>query len=43
MKKQDKTPEKQLSELEINNLPEKDFRVMTIKMKNEKKKSGGKD
>ena len=32
MKEQDKTPEKQLSELEISNLHEKDFRVMTVKM-----------
>ena len=32
MKKQDKTPEKQLSEVEIGNLHEKEFRVMIIKM-----------
>ena len=31
MKKQDKTPE-QLSEVEIGNLPNKEFRVMTVKM-----------
>ena len=31
MKKQDKTPE-QLSEVEIGNLPEKEFRVMIVKM-----------
>lgn len=32
MKEQDKTPEKQLSKLEISNLHGKDFRVMTVKM-----------
>ena len=32
MKKQDKTPEKQLNEVEIGNLPEKEFRVMIVKM-----------
>ena len=32
MKEQDKTPEKQLSEVEIGNLPEKEFRIMTVKM-----------
>ena len=32
MKKQDKTPGKQLNKLEISNLYEKDFRVMTVKM-----------
>ena len=31
MKDQDKTPEKQLSEVEIGNLPEKEFRVI-VKM-----------
>ena len=31
-KEQDKTPEKQLSEVEIVNLPEKLFRVMIVKM-----------
>ena len=30
MKEQDKTPEKQLSEVEISNLPEKEFRVMIV-------------
>ena len=29
MKEQDKTSEKQLNEVEIGNLPEKEFRVMT--------------
>ena len=32
MKGQDKTPEKQLKEVEIGNLPEKEFRVMIVKM-----------
>ena len=32
MKKQDQTPEKQLNEVEIRNLPEKEFRVMIVKM-----------
>ena len=31
-KEQDKTPEEGLSEVEIDNLPEKEFRVMIIKM-----------
>ena len=31
-KEQDKTPEKQLNEVEIGNLPEKQFRIMTVKM-----------
>ena len=32
MKEQDKTPEKQLIEVEIGNLPEKEFRIMIVKM-----------
>ena len=32
MKEQDKTPEKQLNEVEIGNLPEKEFRLMIVKM-----------
>ena len=32
MKEQDKTPEKQLKEVEIVNLPEKEFRIMIVKM-----------
>ena len=31
-KEQDKTPEKELSEMEISNLYNKDFKVMIIKM-----------
>ena len=30
MKEQDKTPEKQLNELEIGNLSEKEFRIMIV-------------
>ena len=32
MKEEDKTPEKQLNEVEIGNLPEKEFRIMIVKM-----------
>ena len=32
MKEQDKIPEKQLNKVEIGNLPEKEFRIMTVKM-----------
>ena len=32
MKEQDKIPEKQLNELEISNLPGKEFRIMIVKM-----------
>ena len=32
MKEQDKTLEKQLNEMEIGNLPEKEFRIMIVKM-----------
>ena len=32
MKGQDKTPEKQLNEVEIGNLPEKEFRIIIVKM-----------
>ena len=32
MKEQEKTPEKQLNEEEIGSLPEKEFRVMIVKM-----------
>ena len=31
-KEKDKTPEEQLSEVEIGNIPEKEFRVMIVKM-----------
>ena len=32
MKEQDKTPEKQLNEVEIDNLAGKEFSIMTVKM-----------
>ena len=32
MKEQEKTPGKQLNEVEIGNLPEKEFRIMIVKM-----------
>jgi len=32
MEGQDKIPEKQLNEMEIDNLPEKEFRIMIVKM-----------
>ena len=32
MKEQDKTPEKQLSEVEISNLLQKEFRIIIVKM-----------
>ena len=32
MSEQDKTPEKQLNEVEIGNLPEKEFRIMIVTM-----------
>ena len=32
MKEKDKTPEKQLNEMEIGSLPEKEFRIMIVKM-----------
>ena len=32
MKEQDKTQEKQLNEVEIGNLPEKEFRIMIVKI-----------
>ena len=32
MKEQDKTPEKQLNEVEIDNPPQKEFRIMIAKM-----------
>ena len=32
MKGQDKTPEKQLNEVDIGNLPQKEFRIMIVKV-----------
>ena len=31
-KEQEKTPEKQLNEVEMGNIPEKEFRIMIVKM-----------
>ena len=38
MKEQDKTPEKQRNEVEIGNLPEKEFRIMIAKMSQDLRK-----
>ena len=38
MKEQEKTPEKQLNEVEIGNHPEKKFRIMTLKMIQDRRK-----
>ena len=44
MKGQDKTPEKQLNEVEIGNTPEKEFRIVIVKMIQDlRKKNKGKD
>ena len=32
MKEQDKSPDKQPNEVEIGNIPEKEFRIMRVKM-----------
>ena len=34
MKEQDKTPEEELSKVELSNLPDKEFRIMILKMLN---------
>ena len=39
IKGQDKTPEKQLNEVETGNLPEKEFRMMIVKMIQDLRKS----
>ena len=38
MKGQDKTPEKELNEMEIGNLPEKEFRIMIVNLFQDLKK-----
>ena len=47
MKEQDKTPDQQVNKVEIGNLPEKEFRIIIVKMiqdlGGEKKKNRGKD
>ena len=35
MKEQDKTSEKELSEMEMSNVPNKEFKIMLIKMLNQ--------
>ena len=42
MKEQDKTPEKQLHELEICNLPQREFRIVIVKMVQDLRKRMGK-
>ena len=42
-KDQDKNPRRQISEVETEDLPEKVFAVMIIKMNSGKKKNGGTD
>ena len=39
MKGQDKTPGKQLNEVEIGNLPDKEFRIMIVKMSQDLRKT----
>ena len=41
MKGQDKTPERQLNEVVIGNLPEKEFRILIVKMIQELRKNNG--
>ena len=43
MKGQDKISEKQLNEVEIGTLPEKEFRIMIVKMNQDREYNGGKD
>ena len=43
MKGQDKTPEKQLNEMKVGNLPEKEFRIMIVKMNQDREYNGSKD
>ena len=38
MKEQDTTPEKQLNEVEIENIPEKGFRIMIVKIQDLRKR-----
>ena len=41
MKGQDKTPGKQLNEVEIDNLPEKEFKIMIVKMIQDLRENNG--
>ena len=38
MREKDKTPEKQLNEVEIGNPPEKEFKIMIVKMTQDARK-----
>ena len=40
MKGQDKTPEKQLNEVGLSNLPEKEFRIMIVMIQDLRKTMG---
>ena len=42
MKGQDKTPEKQINEVEIGKAPEKELRIMIVNMIQDLRKRGGK-
>ena len=42
MKGQDKTPERQLNEVEIGNVPKKELRIMIVKIQDLGKKFGDK-
>ena len=39
MKEQHKTPEKQLNEVDMGNLPEKEFRIMIVKILQDHRKT----
>ena len=41
VKEQDKSPEEELSEVEIRNLPEKEFRVVTVTIKTLRRRMDG--
>ena len=41
MNGQDEIPEKQINEVEISNLPEKEFRIMIVKMIQDRGKRNG--
>ena len=43
MKGQDKTPGKQLNEVEIGNLPEKELKIMIVKMIQDLQENNGDD
>ena len=41
MKGQGKTPEKQVKEVEIGNIPEKEFRIMVVKIIQKSRRNNG--